>query len=85
MSWYAASDPLDTTVRLKYALKDHPDLTTPLAIATLLSPFGQTDADSIVISLKAAKKALDKPPKYGTALVPFKQIGDAFAAVCASK
>lgn len=49
-----------------------------------MSSFGPTDAESIVISLKAAKKALDKPPKYGTALVPFKQIGDAFAAVCAS-
>lgn len=29
-------------------------------------------------------KKPDKPPKYGTALVPFKQIGNAFAAVCGS-
>ena len=49
-----------------------------------MSSFGQTDTGSIVLSLKAPKKSLDKPPKYGTALVPFKQIGDAFAAVCAS-
>lgn len=49
-----------------------------------MSPFGPTDRDSIVLSLKSPKKNLGKPPKYGTALVPFKQIGDAFAAVCAS-
>ncbi|RDB30004.1 Pre-mRNA-splicing factor cwf23, partial [Hypsizygus marmoreus] len=75
---------LDTTVRVKYTLKSHPDLTTAAAIARLLSPFGATDTDSIVLSLKALKKAANKPPKFGTALVPFKQIGDAFAAVCAS-
>lgn len=34
--------------------------------------------------MKPPKKAPNKPPKYATALVPFKQIGDAFAAVCAS-
>jgi DnaJ family protein C protein 17 len=49
-----------------------------------MSSFGRTDTDTIVLSLKSPKKNLDKPPKYGTALVPFKQIGDAFAAVCAS-
>ncbi|KAF8889569.1 DnaJ domain-containing protein [Infundibulicybe gibba] len=76
---------LDTTVRLKYTLKAHPELTTPSSIAALLSRFGPTDTDSIVLSLKAPKKAAtDAPPKYGTALVPFKQLGDAFAAVCAS-
>ena len=37
-----------------------------------------------MLSLKPPKKAPNKPPKYGTALVPFKQIGEAFAAVCAS-
>lgn len=37
-----------------------------------------------MLSLKASKKAPSKPPKYGTGLVPFKRIGDAFAAVCAS-
>lgn len=77
-------DPLDTTIRLKYTLKAHPNLTTSEAIAKLMSSFGQTDTDSIVLSLKAPKKALNKPAKFGTALVPFKQIGDAFAAVCAS-
>ncbi|KAK7031330.1 J domain-containing protein [Favolaschia claudopus] len=77
-------DPLDTTIRLKYKLSTHPHLTTPAALAALLTQFGETDAESIVISSKAPKKSPDKPPKYVTALVPFKQIGDAFAAVCAS-
>lgn len=79
-------DPLDTTVRIKFIVKTHPELTSAAAIASLLSQFGPTDSDSIVLSLKASKKssAEDKKPKYGTALVPFKQIGDAFAAVCAS-
>lgn len=77
-------DPLDTTVRLKYTLKIHPELTTTQAIANLLAPFGATDSESIVLSLKASKRSADKPPRTGTALVPFKQIGDAFAAVCAS-
>ncbi|KAJ6470570.1 hypothetical protein C8R47DRAFT_988662 [Mycena vitilis] len=77
-------DPLDTTIRLKFKLSAHPTLTTPVALAALLAPFGATDADSIVISSKAPKKSPDKPPKHATALVPFKQIGDAFAAVCAS-
>ena len=78
------TDSLDTTVRLKYTVKSHPTLKTAESIAKLMSPFGQVDKDSIVLSLKSPKKNLDKPPKYGTALVPFKQIGDAFAAVCAS-
>ena len=37
-----------------------------------------------MLSLKATKKAPSKQPKYGTGLVPFKRIGDAFDAVCAS-
>jgi DnaJ family protein C protein 17 len=53
-------------------------------LAALLAAFGATDTESIVISSKAPKKSPDKPPKHATALVPFKQIGDAFAAVCAS-
>lgn len=42
------------------------------------------DESSVVISLKPPKKAPTRPQKNGTALVPFKQIGDAFAVVCAS-
>jgi DnaJ family protein C protein 17 len=59
-------------------------LTTPSSLSTLLNRFGATDADSIVLSIKPPKKAPEKPPKFATALVSFKQIGDAFAAVCAS-
>jgi len=74
----------DTTVRLKYTLTAHPTLTTAAALSDLLSPFGEIDTASIVLSLKPPKKAPHKPPKHGTALVPFKKIGDAFSAVCAS-
>ncbi|EKM76405.1 hypothetical protein AGABI1DRAFT_78472 [Agaricus bisporus var. burnettii JB137-S8] len=76
--------PLDTTIRLKYSLKKHPELTTPESIAKLLSGFGGVDTESIVLSLKAPKKSVDKRPKSGTALVPFKQIRDAFSTVSAS-
>ncbi|KAF8884928.1 DnaJ-domain-containing protein [Gymnopilus junonius] len=74
-------------IRLKYPLKSHPTLTTPSAISVFLSRFGATDESSIVLnlSLKSDKeKEKAKPPKTGSALVPFKQIGDAFAAVGAS-
>jgi DnaJ family protein C protein 17 len=79
-----AQDPLDTTVRIRFSLKTHPSLNTPQAISTLLSRFGPTDQASIVLSTNLKGKK-DKPPKTGSALVPFKQIGDAFAAVCASE
>ncbi|KAF9568700.1 DnaJ-domain-containing protein [Agrocybe pediades] len=80
-----AMDPLDTTVRLKYPFKTYPHLTTPAAIASLLTRFGATDESSIVMSTSLkGKTPSDKPPKTGSALVPFKQIGDAFAAVCSS-
>ncbi|KAK0503984.1 hypothetical protein EDD18DRAFT_1099253 [Armillaria luteobubalina] len=76
--------PNDTTIRVKFSLSGHPGLTTPEALAAVFAPFGPTDTETIVLSLKASKKTPSKPPKYGTALVPFKRIGDAFAAVCAS-
>lgn len=72
---------LDTTVRLKYQVAAHPELTTPSALSTLLSPFGSVDDSAIVISLKPSPP---KKPKRVTALVAFKQIGGAFAAVCSS-
>ncbi|KAL0959589.1 hypothetical protein HGRIS_011298 [Hohenbuehelia grisea] len=75
----------DTTVRLKYLIATHANLTTPSGLAALLAPFGDVDASSIVLSMKPPKKAPTKPPKYATALVPFKRVGDAFAAVCASQ
>lgn len=72
---------LDTTVKVKYQLSARPDLTMVDHIHTLLSPFGAIESSDIVISLKPAPP---KKPKRGTALVPFKQIGDAFGAVCAN-
>ena len=79
-------DPLVTTIRIRFPLKTYSQLTTPQAISAILSRFGATDESSIVIStnLKGKKEKTDKAPKMGSALVPFKQIGDAFAAVCAS-
>ncbi|KAH8108794.1 DnaJ-domain-containing protein [Phellopilus nigrolimitatus] len=75
---------LDTTIKLKYSLSSRPSLNTASALSSLLSQFGEIDTSSIVLSLKPPKKAPTKPPKSGTALVPFKQIGGAFAAACAS-
>jgi len=65
-------------------LKTYPKLNTPQSIATFLSLFGATDESSIVLSVNLRQKK-DKPQKTGSALVPFKRIGDAFAAVCASE
>ena len=78
---YRIAGDLDTTIRLKYSLSAHPSLTTPASLATLLAPFGPVDETSIRVILKPVSP---KKPKRGIALVPFKQIGGAFAAVCAS-
>lgn len=72
---------LDTTVRVKYSLSSHPTLTSPASLIPLLSPFGPLDSSSILISLRPSPP---KKSKRGTAVVPFTQIGGAFAAVCAS-
>ncbi|RDX53789.1 DnaJ-domain-containing protein [Lentinus brumalis] len=72
---------LDTTVRVKFTLSAHPTLAEASSLGALLTPFGPLDDTSIVLSLKPAPP---KKPKRVTALVPFKQIGGAFAAVCAS-
>jgi len=71
----------DTTIRLKYPLLSHSALTTPSSLASLLAPFGAVDESLILVSLKPAPP---KKPKRVTALVQFKQISGAFAAVCAS-
>jgi DnaJ family protein C protein 17 len=59
-------------------------LVTSASLSHLLLPFGATDASSIVLTLKPPKKAPQKPPKYGVALVTFEQISQAFDAVNAS-
>jgi DnaJ family protein C protein 17 len=69
---------LDTTIR---PLNNHPTVTTPASLKSLLSPFGPTDE---ALTPQAPNKHPDKPAKYATAIVPFNKIGDAFAAVCAS-
>ncbi|KAF6764304.1 DnaJ domain-containing protein [Ephemerocybe angulata] len=91
-----ALDQFDTTVRLKYSLKSRPELTTKESIAEYLSPFGPVDVDSIVFSMRtktSKSKSKLKPavddgtatPTHATALVPFKNIGDAYASVTASR
>ena len=69
---------------MRYPLATHPSLTTSAALDALLNPFGPIDTESIVIAMKPNKKTPTKPPKFATALVPFKQVGDAFAALCAA-
>ncbi|KAJ6462699.1 hypothetical protein DFH09DRAFT_1382703 [Mycena vulgaris] len=71
-------------IHLGYKLAAHPNLATREVLSALLSPFGATDTESIIISSDPSRKTRDKPPKFGTALPPFTQIGGAFAAVCAS-
>lgn len=75
--------PLDTTVRLKYAVGRYPELVTAAALGRYMRRFGEVDEGSIVISTKAPKKSPDKPAKTVVALVPFTKVGDAFAAICA--
>jgi DnaJ homolog subfamily C member 17 len=50
----------------------------------LLTPFGETDVGSILLSSPTAPPKPGKKPKKTTAVVPFRQLGHAFAAVCAS-
>jgi len=78
-------DALDMTVRIKYPLKTYPTLSTPQSISAFLSRFGATDESLTVLSTNLKGKTGVKPPKMASALVPFKRIGDAFAAVCASE
>lgn len=74
----------DTTVKVKFTLSIHPELAERSALFSLISKFGAVDESTIVFSVKPSKKAPQKPAKFGTAIVEFKQIRDAFGAVCAS-
>lgn len=67
--------PLDTTIRIKYSLSSHPSLSTPDSLCVLFSQFGQLDSSLVVF--KPKKKSV-------SALLPFKQLGHAFAAVTSS-
>lgn len=79
-----AAGPLDTTIRLKYSLIDHPTLSTVEGLTASMQAFGIVDRASIVLSIKPNKKNPSKPAKAATALVPFSKVSDAFAAVMAS-
>lgn len=68
-------------MKLKWTLSARSTLTKAEDLTVLLAPFGSIESADIVLSLKPSPP---KKPKRGTALVPFKQIGDAFAAVCSS-
>ncbi|KAI0697034.1 hypothetical protein BC835DRAFT_804066 [Cytidiella melzeri] len=76
-----ATGTLDTTVKLKWTLSSRPTLTSSEQLGALLASFGAVESSDIVLSLKPAPP---KKAKRGTALIPFKQIGDAFAAVCST-
>ena len=72
---------LDATVRAGYVIAAHPTLVDAASLSGLFGPFGTIDDNSIVISLGPSPP---KKLKRVTALVLFKQIGSAFAAVCSS-
>lgn len=73
---------MDSTVRVRYALSSRPALVDAASIAAVLAPFGTIDESAIVFSQKPVHP---KKPKRVIALVPFAEIGGAFAAVCASE
>jgi DnaJ family protein C protein 17 len=79
-----AIGPHDTTLRLKYKLAVHPNLTTASALAAQLAVFGPVDTGAIVLSLKVNKKQPEKAPKFATALVSFEKAGDAYACLCSA-
>jgi len=64
---------LDTTIRLKYTLTNHPTLTTPSSLKSLLSPFGPTDEALTFLSLKPPKKFPDN--QRSTPLPSFRSTG----------
>jgi DnaJ family protein C protein 17 len=80
---------LDTTIRVKYALSSHPGLSTAFAIAAHLRRYGEIDEGTVVMSQKAKKSKKSKGLVDGemivTALVPFNQLGAAFAVVSSAE
>jgi DnaJ family protein C protein 17 len=80
---------LDTTIRVKYALSSHPGLSTAFALAAHLRRYGEIDEGTVVMSQKAKKSKKSKGLVDGemivTALVPFNQLGAAFAVVSSAE
>ena len=63
---------------IRYPLKTYPTLNTEYRVT-------DSDEPSIVTLSAYLRQKTDKSPKTGSALVPFKRMSDAFAAVCASE
>ncbi|KAG1865545.1 hypothetical protein DFJ58DRAFT_864754, partial [Suillus subalutaceus] len=76
---------LDTTIRVKYALSSHPALSTAFALAAHLRRYGEIDEGMVVMSQKAKKSKKSKGLMIVTALVPFNQLGAAFAVVSSAE
>ncbi|KAG2154145.1 uncharacterized protein EDB93DRAFT_1132873 [Suillus bovinus] len=80
---------LDTTIRVKYALSSHPALFTISALTAHLRRYGEIDEETVVMSQKAKKskksKGLVDSEMIVTALVPFNQLGAAFAVVSSAE
>ncbi|KAG1805352.1 uncharacterized protein BJ212DRAFT_1392444 [Suillus subaureus] len=80
---------LDTTIRVKYTLSSYPALSTAFALAAHLRRFGEIDEGTVVMSQKAKKSKKSKGLVDGemivTALVPFNQLGAAFAVVSSAE
>jgi DnaJ family protein C protein 17 len=80
---------LDTTIRVKYALSSYPVLSTAFALAAHLRRYGEIDEGTVVMSQKAKKSKKSKELVDGemivTALVPFNQLGAAFAVVSSAE
>ncbi|KAG2041131.1 DnaJ domain-containing protein [Suillus americanus] len=80
---------LDTTIRVKYALSSHPALSTAFTLAAHLRRYGEIDEVTVVMSQKAKKSKKSKGLVDGemivTALVPFNQLGAAFAVVSSAE
>ena len=87
--------PYDTTIRVKFTLSAFPSLDTASALAAHLKRFGEIDEGAVVLSIKLKKagkkkKSSEKGADEGApgegekvvnAVVPFTQIGAAFAVV----
>ncbi|KAF9002431.1 hypothetical protein BDQ17DRAFT_1542220 [Cyathus striatus] len=67
---------LNTIVRLRFGIKTRPDLGTPESIARVLNPFGDIDEELIFLKKKSRG--------YCIALVPFRRVECALAAIRAS-
>lgn len=80
---------LDTTIRIKYALSSCPALSTASALTAHLRRYGKIDEGTAVMSQKAKKSKKSKGLVDGevivTALVPFNQLGAAFAVVSSAE